>query len=65
MDYYEQFLAVDRIRRVRRRYLLRAIRNAARSSMHAAQSNGRTAGLVALASVAAISALMWIVPHGS
>jgi hypothetical protein len=65
VDYYEKFLAVERLRKIRRRYLVRAIRHAARSSMHAARCSHGTAGLVTLISMAVISTWLWIVLHGS
>jgi hypothetical protein len=63
VDYYEQFLAVEHLRKVRRRYLIRAIRTVAKSSRHAARAGGRTAALAAVLSVGVISALLWIMPH--
>jgi hypothetical protein len=63
MDYYDQCLALNHLRNVRRRYLARTTRNVCKSWMHAARSNRGKAGLVPVIGVAVISAVLWMMPH--
>ncbi|MDQ6618968.1 MAG: hypothetical protein M3Z31_04620 [Pseudomonadota bacterium] len=63
MNHPDPYLAVDHVRDVRRRYLGRMARHAASSCIDAARSTGFNPGLLAIVTVAVISASLWIVPQ--
>ena len=59
MEYFDRDVAVKHLRKVRRRYVARAMRNIAKTCLRAARVDGGTAAII-VASAVIISAALWL-----
>ena len=59
MEYFDRDVAVKHLRKVRRRYVARALRNAANTCLRAAGMDGGTAAIM-VASAVIIGMALWL-----